>query len=341
MLTHSACRSNLPQTFQPTAVTSAATWIGRNCFRKACCSLDLPHSMFQRRIICRLMSKPRNRHSGHIHRYAATRNYLPNCLILLSQLHSCFVCNVVAAVSALTEDRESRFVQRGSIPPVYLSCTMNYILNDDASENGGSALCPRIETYEPAIATQQELCIEEAEKFEEVNWCLHPRFGCDWLGYFNHYFVLDQFFELWRGDVFVGTSKSRPRTSRNRLECYPCYSLQRSSFSDFENHSKNFFGGCVVLFRHLVQHSQLFGIWFLWLRIEGRLLIVDLQNSTISASLQEAVTSLKWGSLPMPDVFFAPFKNDIFGLSDRKLPKKPRSNFSDAPNIKCKVTKSN
>ena len=70
----------------------------------------------------------------------------------------------------LTEGRESRFVRRGCIPPVYLSCTMNYILNDDDSgaDNDGAAPCPRIETYEPAIASQQELCMEEAKKFEEV-----------------------------------------------------------------------------------------------------------------------------------------------------------------------------
>jgi hypothetical protein len=220
---------------------------------------------------------------------------------------------------------------------------MNYVLNDDnTSENGGSAPCPRIETYEPAIVTQQELCVEEAQKFEVVNWCLHPRFGCDWLGYFNHYFVLEQFFELWRGDVFVGTSKTRPRTSpRNRLESYPCYSLWRSSLIDFDNHSKNNFGGCVVLFRHVDPNSQLFGIWFLWLRIEGRLMIVDLQNSTLSSSLEEAVTSLRWASQPMPDVFFAPFKHDIFRPSEFKSSKNPRSGIFDDPKSNLKVTKIN
>jgi hypothetical protein len=224
---------------------------------------------------------------------------------------------------------------------------MNYILNDDnigvAEIGTGSSpvSCPRIETYEPAIKTQQEICIEEAKSFEEVNWCLHPRFGCDWLGFFNHYFVLEQFFELWRADLFIGTSKSRPRTSRNKLECYPCHSLKRSSFNNFDNDSKNCFGGCVVLFRQLAPQSQLFGIWFLWLRIDGRLLIVDLQNSVVSSSHQEAVTSLTWDSPPMHDVFFAPFKNDFFLPSDHSSPKNPRSNISDAPNLKFKVTKSN
>jgi hypothetical protein len=220
---------------------------------------------------------------------------------------------------------------------------MNYILNDDDSgaDNDGAAPCPRIETYEPAIASQQELCMEEAKKFEEVNWCLHPRFGCDWLGYFNHYFVLEQFYELWRGDLFVGTSKSRPQTSRRRLESYPCYSLKRSSLIDFDNDSKGSFGGCVVLFRQLVPNSQLFGIWFLWLRVEGRLLIVDLQNSILSQSLQEAVTSLRWDSPPMYDVFFAPFKHDLFGSIDGKLPKHSRTNDSEAPDLKFKIAKSN
>jgi hypothetical protein len=263
-------------------------------------------------------------------------------LIPLTQLHSCFVCNVVAAVSLLTEGRESRFVRRGNIPPVYLSCTMNYVLDDDGSGTvgSGSAHCPRIETYEPAIVSQQELCVEEAKKCDEVKWCLPPAFGCDWLGYFKHHFVLEQFFELWRGDDFVGTSKSRPLPARG-LESFPCHSLHRSALNTFESDSKHFnsFGGCVVVFRHLAPNSQLFGVWFLWLHIEDNLLIVDLQNSNLSRSLQAAVVALVWDSPPMADVFFAPFKSNLFSLDDRKLPKTRRSTRSENGKVEIKAAK--
>jgi hypothetical protein len=223
---------------------------------------------------------------------------------------------------------------------------MNYILDDDCSSssaNGSAAFCPSIETYEPAIACHQELCMEEAEKFEEVRWCLHPRFGCDWLAFFNHYFVLDQFFELWKGENFVGTSKSRPRTARRSLECFPCYSLHRSSLENFDNDSNNVdaFGGCVVVFRRLVPNSQLFGVWFLWLRIKGSLMIIDLQNSNLSRSLPAAITRLGWDATPMPDVFFAPFKLELFGAVDNKLAKNPRSTSSEGNRMVDKIAKGN
>ena len=264
----------------------------------------------------------------------------------LIQLHSCFVCNVVAAVSVLSEGQASRFVRRGSIPPVYLSCTMNYILDDDCSSSSAHDSVvsrPSIETYEPAIVCHQELCVDEAARFEEVRWCLHPTFGCDWLAFFNHYFVLDHFFELWKGENFVGTSKSRPRTSRRSLECFPCYSLHRSTLENFDNDSNNMdaFGGCVVVFRHLSPNSQLFGVWFLWLRIKGSLMIVDLQNSNLSHSLQAAILCLGWDSPPMPDVFFAPFKREFFGSVDSNLPKNPRSTNSEGHVMRNKVTKAN
>ena len=251
------------------------------------------------------------------------------------------MCNVVAAVSVLTEGRDSRFVRRGSIPPVYLSCTMNYVLNDDdgCAIDSGSAPSLRIETYEPAIASQQEMCVEEAKTCAEVKWCLHPVFRCDWLGYFKHYFVLQQFFELWKGDDFVGTSDSQPHDKH--LECFLCHSLHRSALTKFESDSTIFssFGGAVVVFRDLAPNSQLFGVWFLWLRVDGSLLIVDLQNSNASRSLQAAVAALGWDSPPMTDVFFAPFKRDLFSLIDRKLPKNRRSVRPEADVIKRKTAK--
>jgi hypothetical protein len=243
----------------------------------------------------------------------------------------------------MTEGPESRFVRLGSIPPVYLSCSMNYILDDDDSAAPESlvAPCPRIETYEPAIESQQEMCADEAKEYEEVKWCLHPKFGCNWLGYFNHYFVLEQFFELWKGDTFVGTSEFRPKPASSRLDCFLCYTLSRSSLSNFEKDSSNSdsFGGCVVVFRQLAPNSQLFGVWFLWLRIEGILMVVDLQNSNVSRSLQAAVTALGWNSPPMIDVFYAPFKRDLFRPLDRKSPKKSRSKSSEAYHSKFKVAK--
>lgn len=251
------------------------------------------------------------------------------------------MCNVVAAVSVLTEGQESKFVRRGSIPPVYLSCTMNYILDDNDSDRPEHIGVPRIETYEPAIATQQELCADEARECSEVRWCLHPQFGCDWLGFFKHHFVLHQFFELWKGDVFVGTSSVRPKPLRRHVECFRCHSLFRSSINDFDNDSKNSdsFGGCVVVFRQLVPNSQLFGVWFLWLRIEGRMMIVDLQNSNLSPSLQAAVAALNWDSPPMFDVFYAPFKCDLFHPVDHRSLKTPRSNGSASINTKLKIAK--
>ena len=47
-------------------------------------------------------------------------------LLAHPSLHTCLVANVVALQDVLDRGRASRFVQRGAIPPVYLSCASNF-----------------------------------------------------------------------------------------------------------------------------------------------------------------------------------------------------------------------
>ncbi len=70
-------------------------------------------------------------------------------------------------------------------------------------------------------------------------------------------------------------------------------------------------------------------------------MIIDLQNSNLSRSLPAAITRLGWDATPMPDVFFAPFKLELFGAVDNKLAKNPRSTSSEGNRMVDKIAKGN
>ena len=58
--------------------------------------------------------------------------------------HSCFVCNVVAAVDLLqcsVKSNQSRFAARGSVPAVYLSCACNFERDDATGEIFSYEIC--------------------------------------------------------------------------------------------------------------------------------------------------------------------------------------------------------
>jgi len=222
--------------------------------------------------------------------------------------HTCLVSNVVALESLLREGIDSRFLQRGSIPPVYLSCAANFDRDTDTGE---------CFSYEICIGAHQERCREEALGEEIVSFCLCPRWGSDWLGYFKSKFRLQQAYEVYRGDDFVrNQAKARPILA-GELAYGPVFSLHRTTIEGFEEaarlgceeHGDSLCrGGCVVAFRHEASDKEPFGIWWGWLLLGEDLFIIDLQNSALTHTLQGAIQSLDWDQPAREEAFFAAFK---------------------------------
>jgi hypothetical protein len=242
--------------------------------------------------------------------------------------HTCLVCNVLAAADLLLHGASSRFVVNGSIPSVYLSCQCNFDRDDASGE---------IFSFEFAPTEHQERCVEEAQAIPQVRFCLDPDFGTDWLGFFRATFELCPLYELWRGDRFLRNQRSRPRNPGRNVDVRLVYSLHRSSLSAFESDALQASargvhaavelekeetgeggtalgrGGCVVAFRQGPAEAEPFGMWFLWLvlgvgpRQSATIVLVDLQNSHVAASLHEMLARLGWEEPPREEVFFAAF----------------------------------
>lgn len=227
-------------------------------------------------------------------------------------IHTCLVSNVVAPIDVLAWGEASRFVQRASIPAVYLSCAANFDRDDTTGE---------IFSYEVAIAAHQERCAAEAESHAEVRFSLDAACGSDWLTFFRREFELQTLYEVWRGDTFVHNCAKRP-SKRSGVQAYPIYSLSRSTMDGFAADSRARLkctagsprlgrGGCVVVFRHEPPEVEPFGMWFAWLCLgagAGQLVIADLQNGLQAASLRDLIGKLDWASPPRDEVFFAPFR---------------------------------
>lgn len=225
-------------------------------------------------------------------------------------LHSCFVANIVCIVSLLVEGDSSRFFIRGSIPPVYLSCAFNY--DTDLSEE-----TTRVYTYEPVIGDHQELCRQESIRYPEVQTCLDPKYQCDWLSYFDHYFELKTIYSVWKGKKFLSTEYQKPLLVSNGLSLCAGLSLLSCTVDTFHNTVAPLArAGCVVVFRSCPPRVELFGIWFTWFVLSQRLYIVDLQNSIVSESLAEAVSHLEWDVPPLQDVFYAALRTNNIHISD-------------------------
>ena len=120
-------------------------------------------------------------------------------------------------------------------------------------------------------------------------------------------------YEVWRGDDFVTNQIRRP-DEREELQGCAVHSLIRTSIADFEAAALAAsvgalgHGGCVVVFRHEAPHVEPFGMWLLWLVVDGTLIIVDVQNSYVALTISHMVQQLEWKEQPRKEVFFASFK---------------------------------
>ena len=221
--------------------------------------------------------------------------------------HTCLLCNVLALASALREGAGgSRFWKRGSLPPVYLACAINFE-RDAAGE---------LFSCEPAIGDHQEQSMEEAAAHEQVRFCLDPKAKSDWLSYFQREYILEKRFELWKGEDFAGNVDKKPSPMPKGTTCLPIFSFSRSSLGACEAEvadaaalPKNAIsGGCVVVYRQGPPDAEPFGMWLGWIYLHASLVIVDLQNSAITSSLEEAIALMHWAEEPRQEIFWARFK---------------------------------
>lgn len=219
-------------------------------------------------------------------------------------LHTCLLANVVAVCSLLREGAASRFVARRSLPPVYLSCAMNF--ERDAAGVLYSA--------EIAIADHQEGAAAEAAAHAEARFAFDPAAGTDWLTYFRREFVLVRQYELWNGDAFCGNVDAPPVPLPRNVAAFPVYSLRRTTLAGFAQEALLLLrasggrgGGAVVVYRSLPPDVEPFGMWLAWFVIAGKLVIIDLQNGVVSEGLAAAIAALAWDEPPRDEVFFVPF----------------------------------
>lgn len=225
-------------------------------------------------------------------------------------VHSCFVCNIVAFFSIFLEGSSSRFIQRGVIPAVYLSCAMNYEI--DQLQNGDTTLL----SYEPVVDDDQELCHKEASQYPEVSFSLDPTFQSDWFSYFVHYFEMIEIYNVWKGHKFIESYMNYPTQLQRGMSIVGNVTFQKTSFHSFSEHLQTQNPenqiGCVVVFRKIDPRYELFGMWFSWVLIDNVLFIVDIQNSRISKSLDDAVEILGWEEEPHSEVFYGNFKKSLY-----------------------------
>jgi hypothetical protein len=228
---------------------------------------------------------------------------LNKALQAFPSLHTCLVSNVFAFVSALREGSQSRFVKETSIPPVYLSCALNFERDNFTGE---------IFSVEPVCADQQKEAKAESKRYKEVQLAQDPVFCNDFLSYFKHEFVLERLFEVWStSGEFLRNERSMQRpiclSGEEVIDVFSFYRSQIETFeSDIESlaHGKNVFGISLV-FRSSEPSVQPFGIWFGFCKLNEELVIVDLQNSMLHGSLIEAVASLAWEEKPRSECFYA------------------------------------
>jgi hypothetical protein len=166
-------------------------------------------------------------------------------LLAYPSLHTCLTANVVALVDLLEHGRASRFARRGAIPPVYLSCAVNFERDDVTGE---------LWSVEIVIADHQDLCRQEAAAFPAVNEALDPEAQSDWLAYFSREFTLRRGFELWRGEQFVrnqltaelptsgtaavGGKKQRKQQRGASWEAIPVHGAEKSFLRHFIIHAQ-------------------------------------------------------------------------------------------------------
>jgi murein DD-endopeptidase MepM/ murein hydrolase activator NlpD len=217
--------------------------------------------------------------------------------------HTCLVSNVLAFVSVLREGSQSRFFKEASIPPVYLSCALNFERDPVTGE---------LFSVEPVCGDQQIEAKTESKKHKEVQLAHDPIFRSDFLSYFKHEFILEQLFEVWSssGDFLRNERGTKRPLCASGEEVIDVYSFSRTRLETFESDiqklalGKNVFGVSLV-FRSGSPDTEPFGIFLGFCKLNEELVIVDLQNSMLHSSLIEAVSSLSWEEKPRNECFYA------------------------------------
>ena len=241
-------------------------------------------------------------------------------------LHTCLVCNLLSVVSILIDGKRSRFIQKGFIPAVYLSCAMNYEI--DYLPNS----TPTLFSYEPLTLDHQGTCQQEALEYSEVQFALDPIFQSDWFSYFVHYFDMKDLFNLWKGNKFISSLPQYPKQMERGMSVTRNVTFHKSGISTFPMDLQTLNGnqmGCVVIFRRIDPQYELFGMWFTWVWINGCLHVIDRQNSQLSRSLEEAIQKLGWTDDSYhSEIFFAALKKELYFPSNQF----PESASSDPEN---------
>jgi murein DD-endopeptidase MepM/ murein hydrolase activator NlpD len=220
-------------------------------------------------------------------------------------LHTCLVSNVLAFVSLLREGSQSRFVKETSIPPVYLSCALNFERDPLSGE---------LFSVEPVCVDQQIESMREYKRHKEVRLALDPVFRNDFLAYFKHEFVLEALYEVWTKDgAFIRNERGihRPLCLSNNEEIVDIFSFFRSNVNDISSHirsatleKKSVFGISLV-FRAGPSTAEPFGIWIGFCKHESDIVFIDLQNSTVHDTILAVIQSLTWEEEPRNECFYS------------------------------------
>jgi hypothetical protein len=213
-------------------------------------------------------------------------------------LHTCLLANVVAFSDLLLLGGASRFAARGSFPPVYLSCAINFERDE--------APLHTLLSCEIAILEHQDQCAAEATEHAEVRFALDPHDGCNWLAFFKRRFNLERKWEVWQGDTFVENMRVKPKLTKG-FTVLPVFGLRGCALGAFAGLAVSVErgAGVVVVYRRAPPDAEPFGMWLGFVVLRGALFIVDLQNTLVSHSLPEAVAALEWEEQPQEEVFFA------------------------------------
>ena len=192
------------------------------------------------------------------------------------------------------------------IPPVFLDCELKFDYDDETGE---------LFSVEPAPVSEQRSCKRDALKFPEVAFALDPQAGSDWLTYFKREFVLERGFELYSGDKFIRNLDTLPTTPLPHGEsASEIWSFKLTTLDDFKGRVQTCGAraGVVVVYRKAPASEQPFGMWFGWVLVGGAnptLVIIDIQNGKVAASLREMIPTLLWPVEPRDEIFWAPLKH--------------------------------
>jgi hypothetical protein len=213
--------------------------------------------------------------------------------------HTC-AAFMYAAVSLLREGAASRYAGGARVPSVYLALDLN------------------IESTEKGRFTSVEVCEEQAECAADAlapgNDGRDVRFALDSVAVARHQmffireFLMRAGYELYNADGDFARNVYAATVKRRRGEtAYSMYGLWPTTLDGFAAKACTTRGaGVLIVFRQGPKHAQPFGIWLIFLvDASGKVAVIDVQNSTVSASAGEAIGKLGWHEPPRKEVFYA------------------------------------